>query len=316
MNVSHDAAERSVRVVPIMVMPGEFEGVSAHVLKVNGCTSNVISRDFAEANRAQFTFQPILVDVSHSMQGSGDIATEMIVNGTVTIGYYAYRGNWIVADARYDALLGMPWHFDANPKTNNESLTVEIDRHTLGGKLTAQQGFCVVQNMRVKQCQRSLKRVKKGTQIFRVVQISSSELFHNPINPKAELLDEADEELQAILKEHENVLESELPPGLPLVREVDHAIETKPGAEPPHRPLYQLSPAELGAARKYVDKLLASGKIRPSRSPYGAPLFFVKEPCRDLRGVVDYRALNRIAKRNNVPMPRCDEMFDRLGQAE
>jgi hypothetical protein len=56
-------------------------------------------------------------------------------------------------------------------------------------------------------------------------------------------------------------------------------------------------------------------KIRPSKSPYGAPLFFVKDGNKPLRGVVDYRALNRITKRNNAPLPRSDEMFDRLGGA-
>ena len=60
---------------------------------------------------------------------------------------------------------------------------------------------------------------------------------------------------------------------------------------------------------------MKKGKIRPSRSPYGAPLFFEKDGNKPLRGVVDYRALNRITKRNNAPLPRSDEMFDRLGGA-
>ena len=77
----------------------------------------------------------------------------------------------------------------------------------------------------------------------------------------------------------------------------------------------QLSSAELKAAKEYIADLLKKGKIRPSKSPYGAPLFFVKEGNKPLRGVVDYRALNRVTKRNSSPLPRCDEMFDRLGNA-
>lgn len=60
--------------------------------------------------------------------------------------------------------------------------------------------------------------------------------------------------------------------------------------------------------------MLNKGKIRPSRSPYGEPLFFVKQKD-SLRCVIDYRALNRITKRNNAPIPKTDGMFDRLGRA-
>ena len=80
------------------------------------------------------------------------------------------------------------------------------------------------------------------------------------------------------------------------------------------RPLYQLSPSELVAVKEYVTELLRKKKIRRSKSPFGASLFFAKHNGK-LRAVVDYRALNRITKRNNTPLPRADEMFDRLGEA-
>ena len=84
--------------------------------------------------------------------------------------------------------------------------------------------------------------------------------------------------------------------------------------KPPHSPLFQLSPVELVAGKEYVQDLLKKGKIRPSKSTFGAPLFFVKNKDKPLRGVVDYGALNRITKKN-APFPRSDEMFDRLGGA-
>ena len=107
-----------------------------------------------------------------------------------------------------------------------------------------------------------------------------------------------------------------MPEGLPLEREVDHEIQTEEGARPPKRALFQLSPAELEATKEYISDLLKKGKIRPSRSPYGAPLFFVKQKGGKLRGVVDYRDLNRITKRNSSPIPRTDEMFDILSSAK
>ncbi len=95
-----------------------------------------------------------------------------------------------------------------------------------------------------------------------------------------------------------------------------YEIETEKEAKPPHRTLYQVSPVELKAMNGYVQNLLKSGKIKPSKSPYGAPLFFVKEKGNKLRGVVDYRALNRMNQRNNTPLPRSDEVFDILGNAQ
>lgn len=79
-------------------------------------------------------------------------------------------------------------------------------------------------------------------------------------------------------------------------------------------PFYQLSPAELVGAKEYVIGLLRNGNIRRSNSPFSASIFSVKE--KDiLRGVVDYRALNRITKRNNAPISCLDEIFDRFGRS-
>ena len=80
--------------------------------------------------------------------------------------------------------------------------------------------------------------------------------------------------------------------------------------------MYQLFAVELKATKDYVEEVLRKGKIRPSKSPHVAPLFFFKEKNKPLRGVVDYRALNRIAKRNNPLLPRSDEIFDMLGDAK
>lgn len=117
------------------------------------------------------------------------------------------------------------------------------------------------------------------------------------------------------MNEFEDVFQEEIPGGLPPERDVDHVIDILQDSQSPHCTLYQLSSAELVATHKYVEKLLFSRKLRPSRSPYGSFLFFVKQPCRALQGVVDYRGLNRVTKRNDSLLPRCDEMFDHLGKA-
>lgn len=106
----------------------------------------------------------------------------------------------------------------------------------------------------------------------------------------------------------------DLPPQLPLERSVDHHIEIEKNAKTPSRPTFQLSPAELLVTKDDISYLINTGKIMPSKSPYGDPFFFVKRKGK-LRGVIDYRGLNRITKRNNTPLSTTDEMFDRLGRA-
>ena len=122
--------------------------------------------------------------------------------------------------------------------------------------------------------------------------------------------------MERLLEEFESIFKTELPPGLPPKRSVDHEIQLEEDSKPPHLPFFQLSPVESEAAKETVEKLLKSGKIRPSKSPYEASLFFVKQDKGKLRGVVDYGALNLLTKKNNAPTPRSDEMFDRLGGAK
>lgn len=117
-----------------------------------------------------------------------------------------------------------------------------------------------------------------------------------------------------MLRKHSAVFREDLPEGLPPEREIDHEIMVSEGSKPPHRALFQLSSSELIATKQYVTDLLKKGNIRPSISSYGAPWFFVKQKG-TVRGVIHYRTLNRITERNNAPIPRTDEMFDRLGKA-
>lgn len=241
----------------------------------------------------------------------------MVANGTVSLGPYTYTGNWIVADCRDDVLLGMPWHAAENPRVDYRSRRLRVQNHWLEVSPVSCLSVLQVTNLEVKKFRRILRRGKQGEEVFCVVQVSSSQFSaSSPTGrAKASLSDERDPELRALLTEFEDVFQEELPHVLPLQRDVDHEIETLTNNSAPHCPLYQLSPAELVATRDYVDTLLHSGKIRPSKSPYAYPLFFVKEPGRALRGAVDYRGLNRITKGDNASLSRCDEIFDCLGKA-
>jgi hypothetical protein len=119
-----------------------------------------------------------------------------------------------------------------------------------------------------------------------------------------------------VLTSYKDVFPDALPDGLPPSREVDHKIELIPGSSPPSRPTIRLSATELAELKMQLTELQAAGFIRPSKSPFGAPILFVKKKDGTMRMCVDYRALNRITVKNSYPLPRVDELFDRLQGAQ
>src|SRR5690349_22433650 len=77
-----------------------------------------------------------------------------------------------------------------------------------------------------------------------------------------------------------------------------------------------MSPLELDAMCKEPNKLLKNGSIKPSKSPYGAPVIFVKKKNGELRMCIDYQALNKITIKNRFPIPLIDDLVDQLHDAK
>ena len=124
------------------------------------------------------------------------------------------------------------------------------------------------------------------------------------------------DELKGILEEYKDVFPDKLPYGPPPKRIVDHEIETAPGEAPPHKSPYRLSVAELDELKRQINNLLDQGWIRPSTSPYGAPVLFIPKKDGKWRLCIDYRALNKITTKNRYPLPKVEELMDRLHGAQ
>lgn len=122
--------------------------------------------------------------------------------------------------------------------------------------------------------------------------------------------------LEAMINEYDHVFPDDLPATLPPKRHVDHAIPLEPGSITPKKKMYRLSTRELQELKHTLDDLLSKGWIRPSASPYGAPVLFVAKKDGSLRMVIDYRALNSITIKNSYPLPRQDELFNQLQGAK
>jgi hypothetical protein len=104
----------------------------------------------------------------------------------------------------------------------------------------------------------------------------------------------------------------DLPKDLPPKRRVDHAIEVMLEVAPFAKAPYRMSHEELKKLKVQLEKLLAKGYIKSSKSPYGAPVLFVHKKDGTLRMCVDYRALNKATVKNWYPLLRIDDLFDYL----
>ena len=107
-----------------------------------------------------------------------------------------------------------------------------------------------------------------------------------------------------VVREFSDVFPDEIPSMPPL----DRSSFVSPISRPP----YRMAPVELKELKTQLEGLLEKGYIRPSTSPWGAPVLFVKKKDRTLGLCINYRGLNKIMVKNRYPLPKIDELFDQL----
>ena len=114
-----------------------------------------------------------------------------------------------------------------------------------------------------------------------------------------------------VVRDYREVFPEELP-GLPPSRELDFKIELIAGTQPISKAPYRMAPAELTELKEQLEDLMEKKFIRPSVSPWGAPVLFVKKKDGSMRLCMDYRELNKVTIKNKYPLPRIDDLFDQL----
>ena len=132
--------------------------------------------------------------------------------------------------------------------------------------------------------------------------------------PADETTSAVQDRIPAVLRPYAEIFTDRQATALPPHRTGDMAIELQPGAMPPLARLRPQSAQQAEATRVYIQDMLDKQFIRPSKSPCGANLIFVKQKDK-MRPCVDYRGLNDITISNRYPLPRIDDMLSRLGKA-
>nr|GEZ02981.1 putative reverse transcriptase domain-containing protein [Tanacetum cinerariifolium] len=159
-------------------------------------------------------------------------------------------------------------------------------------------------------CDEKLVQIPYGNETLTFV---ATKIFMAQISTKKEEDKSKGKQLKGIpiVRDFPKVFLKDLP-GLPPARPVEFQIDIIPGAAPVARALYRLAPSEMKELSEQLQELSNKGFIRPSSSPWGAPVLFVKKKDGSFRMCIDYRELNKLTMKNRYPLPRIDDLFDQL----
>ncbi|GJS02875.1 putative reverse transcriptase domain-containing protein [Tanacetum coccineum] len=157
-----------------------------------------------------------------------------------------------------------------------------------------------VTRLNIISCTKTQKYMEKGFPIF-LAHVTAKEVEDK--SEKRRLKD------VPIVQNFPEVFPEDLP-GLPPTRQVEFQIDLVPGDEPVARAPYRLAPSEMKELSEQLKDLSDKGFIRPSSSPWGALVLFVKKKDGSFRMYIDYRELNKLTVKNRYPSPRIDEIID------
>ncbi|GBG86813.1 hypothetical protein CBR_g42096 [Chara braunii] len=215
-----------------------------------------------------------------------------------------------ILDTDFDIILGMPWLASADHTVNFHRQTLTV-RDAFGTEV-----LCTIPLPHPSiQCQVVTAKSFRATCAYeqpdeidlcflRTVAVADSSPTDLSSDPR----------VVRLLDEFADIFES--PPGVVPDRPISHEIILEAGAVPLKGCIYRMSEEELTVLRAQLDHLLDKCWIRPSSSPYGAPVLFVRKKNKDLRLCIDYRKLNAQTVKNAGPLPRIDDLLERQGDAK
>ena len=213
-----------------------------------------------------------------------------------------YEDFYIMPLEGSDVLLGMPWchRVSAVMDTRNKKITLTHKKkeHVLDVKLKGE-------SIPVVSASAISKVMKKHISAYLVYVRDRKDVEQSNLS-------ELDTERMDFLKTYGDCFSEALPGELPPERPEDHGIDLIPASAPPNRPPYRVSAAQQEEIMNQVNDLLEKGLIQPSSSPFCSPVLLVQKKDGSWRMCIDYRALNKITIKNRFPIPRIDDVLDKL----
>jgi len=293
----------------------------------SGATENFMNLDYARwlglpIKHLEKTRQLFNVDGTENKAGKLQFYTDVsLQTGTKRTNHRFFLSNL----GEVKAILGYPWFADTQPKIDWSRGWIDSSQLPIILRSPDAQKAQFV----AKSGKTAIKRTTEGITIRRVqIRPTAQEavqqiiakgrlrLFIRNLQVKQAEQDIPPEELKTIPQEyrrHLKVFSEKAAAHLPPDRPWNHAIELKPNAPASIRGrIYPLTQLENEALEKHIKEQEAKGYIRPSKSPYAAPFFFIKKKSGELRPIYDYRELNKWTVKNHYPLPLISELIYRL----
>ncbi|KAG2213622.1 hypothetical protein INT45_010121 [Circinella minor] len=289
-------------------------GLPLYMMSCNGCSVNVMIDSGASgcyvAPKIVAGLPTRLVSNREVETAGGHIlAINKQVNLPLDAQGYKHQISAYVLDTKFDIILGRNWLKMVQPVPDWELDTwiIRQDKQAYVLRPTQTRHLPELAYLISHHQVQRLERYKKIDDLFIC--------YVHPNNDNDSVVFTRDGE--QLMAEFPDVFQDKLP-GLPPDRGIEHVIDTG-DAVPISRPPYKMSPLELDELKRQLKELLDLRLIRPSSSPWGAPVLFVRkagDPSSgtppSLRLCIDYRAINRVTRRIDVPLPSIDECLERL----
>ncbi|GJS74337.1 putative reverse transcriptase domain-containing protein, partial [Tanacetum coccineum] len=254
---------------------------------------------------------PDTLDVSYAVELVDEriFETNTILRGS-TLGLLGHPFNidlMPVELGSFDVIIGMDW------LANHHMVIVydeKIMRIPYGDEVWIVQGDRdgkgEESKLSIISCTKTQKYIERGCLIF------MAQVMKKEIEDKSE-----EKQLEDVptVRDFLEIFPEDLP-GLPPSQQVEFQIELVPGVAPVARAPYRLAPTELQKLSTQLQELSNKGFIRPSSSPWGAPILFVKKKDRSFRMCINYCELNKLTVKNPYPLPRINDLFDQFEKAE
>ncbi|GKE40822.1 putative reverse transcriptase domain-containing protein [Tanacetum coccineum] len=267
----------------------------ARVLFDSGADKSFVSISLA----SMLNIPPITIDTFYNIEmADGNlVSTNTVIQGcTLTLLNQPFEIDLMpIKLGSFDVVIGMDWlsKYHARIICDEKVVHIPIDGETL-----IIRGDQSKTRLNLISCIKTERYISRGCQVF-IAQVMEKKS------------DEKRLEDIPIVREFPEVFPKDLP-GLPPVRQVEFQIDLILGTAPVARAPYRLAPSEMQELSDQLQELGDRGFIRPSTSPWGAPVLFVKKKDGSFRMCIDYRELNKLTVKNCYPLPRIDDLFDQL----
>src|SRR5260221_1661298 len=295
-----------------LTSPTSLTSITTSALLDSGATGMFINWDFMWRHRLETTPlpQPVLL---HNVDGStnehGSIMEE--VHTLLCFRQHSERAQFAVTNlGQQSVIIGHPWLLHHNLEVDWTAQKVSMT-HCLTG--------CNGQVLNLE------LPLEPGDAVYAILlTLEWEERICATLTPSQRLAEEAQAQqvhppesaIPERYKDFADVFSEEAFAHLPPCKAWDHAIELHPNAKLPRGGMFPLSPAEQKELDTFLRENLANKRIHPSKSPIGAPVFFVKKKEGSLCLVQDYQKLNKITVKNSYPLPLVSDVLTRLCDAE